>query len=857
MKFRLIITFLIFASHLANADEKAEQAIAAAKRAMENDLWDVATSKLQATAELPNLPLDTRSEILIMLAESYIRSDQTTKALSLLEQPSVANLPETPFWRGLALAGSGRFNEAAESLAIIAGQPNHPFVREAALTSASLYLSLNLPEKSLKILKLLEASPKNSDHIDAAFFQAEILIDLGEFDQARNHFLKAKDIPKNLIPTAKFLDATLTLIEGNAAAAETIFTDLINKPEGQSTTRYNLAVIGKADAIAAQNKQPIATQTLLNFIKLHPQNTALDPMFRRIIEWLPAQIITSDHPTLVQLDEWIPKILPPSGGLINTEPASAAAVLPTEPSKIDDLAVFAMHTRAIGLHRINNPKANIESRLLMQRILLLAPHHFLAPKSLFELAKWHIEAGESQQAFALLDSLRQTTHSSLIKGEATFIDAKIAYEQGNIELAVSLFDEAANLLSQENRDRALLNSALARLNETNREALTIQHDDPAVAGKLNIELNLEKALTLRDPAKAKLALDSFLAEHPDHPRAFEARIAIIEAALNSIPPDISLARAQLDTIRDSGITLTEQQKSSLAITELRLLDSVDQPEETINFAKKLIEKFPGSPHESEALMILGKSLFRSKSYNDARLRFEKIAKTNPGTQRSQAAFLLAARSAALGATNQSREEALKLFDQAISINGPLSSLAILEKARLNIQLNQIDIAIKSLTDTYQKISPDDPSRFPTGLLLSEAIYARGDSNPQSLLKALEIYNQLIDISTNKPAQYFQIQYLRGLTLEKLPDPENPGQTRFNDALAAYFAVLDRPVDPAPPEWKWFELSGFRALEVLENAERWQAAISIAEKIATFGGPRAEEAATRARKLRLKHMIWED
>ncbi|MFN7342534.1 MAG: hypothetical protein ACK5TA_04285, partial [bacterium] len=126
MKFRLIITFLIFASHLANADEKAEQAIAAAKRAMENDLWDVATSKLQATAELPNLPLDTRSEILIMLVESYIRSDQTTKALSLLEQPSVANLPETPFWRGLALAGSGRFNEAAESLAIIAGQPNHP-----------------------------------------------------------------------------------------------------------------------------------------------------------------------------------------------------------------------------------------------------------------------------------------------------------------------------------------------------------------------------------------------------------------------------------------------------------------------------------------------------------------------------------------------------------------------------------------------------------------------------------------------------------------------------------------------------------------------------------------------------------
>ncbi len=857
MKFTSVITFIFLTAHLALADETTQQSIAAAKRAMENDLWDVATSKLQSATEHPNLSPDARAEILIMLAESYIRSNQPSKALTLLDQPTVANLTETAFWKGLALAGTGRFNDAAESLATIAQQPTHPFIREAALTSASLYLSLGQPDKSLKILNLLEASPKSSDRIDAAFHQAEILIDLGEYDQARNHFEKAKDIPKHLIPTAKFLDATLTLAAGEAAAAEIIFTDLISKPDGQSTTRYNLAAIGKADALAAQNKQLIATQFLLTFIQEHPQTTALNPIFRRIIDWLPKQIITTDHPTLVQLNEWIPKKLPPSSGLINTEAATAAAALPTESSEIDDLAAFAMHARAIGLHRIESPTAKIEARLLMQRILLLAPNHFLAPKSLFELAKWHLEADEPEQAFALLDSLRQTTKSSIIKGEATFLDAKIAYEQGEKDLAISLFDEASNLLSQENRDNSLLNSALSRLNETNRESLTIQHEDPATQEKLNIELSLEKALTLRDPEKAKLSLNTFLVEHPNHPRAIEARITIIEAAIHSTPPDLSLARAQLDTIKSAEITLTEDKKSRIAIAELHLLDALNQTEQTIAFANQIVEKFPGTPNESEALMILGKSLFRSKSYNQARIVFEKIAKSNPGTQRSQAAFLLAARSAALGATTQSREEALKLFDQAIATNGPLSSLAILEKARLNIALNQIDIAIKSLTDAYIKISPDDPSRLPTGLLLSEAIYARGDSNPESLLKALEIYNQLVEISANKPAQYFRIQYLRGLTLEKLPDPDNPSQTRLGDALSAYYSVLDRPIDPAPPEWEWFERSGFRALTILENAERWQAAISIAEKIATFGGPRAAEADTRARQLRLKHMIWED
>ena len=394
MKFVPIITLLLFTTHLALADEKVEQSIAAAERAMENDLWDVATSKLQSAAAQPNLAPDNRAQILIMLAESLIRSNQPTKALELLDQPFLKDLPETPFWRGQALAGTGRFNDAAESLATIAAQPTHPFIREAAITTASLYLSLGSPEKSLEALKLLEASPKVTDRIEAAFHQIEILIDLDEFDQARSLFNKVKDIPKNLLPTAKFLDATLILTEGNAVAAETLFSDLLAQPDGQSTTRYNLAALGKADALAAQNKQPMATQFLLTFIQENPNTTALEPMFRRIIQWLPEEIITTDHPTLDQLAEWIPSNLPPSSGLINTETATAAAAWPNASSEISDLTVFAMYARGIGLHRIENPSSKNEACLLMQRILLLAPLHFLAPKSLFELAKWQLQANE-------------------------------------------------------------------------------------------------------------------------------------------------------------------------------------------------------------------------------------------------------------------------------------------------------------------------------------------------------------------------------------------------------------------------------------------------------------------------------
>ena len=70
-------------------------------------------------------------------------------------------------------------------------------------------------------------------------------------------------------------------------------------------------------------------------------------------------------------------------------------------------------------------------------------------------------------------------------------------------------------------------------------------------------------------------------------------------------------------------------------------------------------------------------------------------------------------------------------------------------------------------------------------------------------------------------------------------------------------MLTPPAETSTPpsEWEYFERAGFRALALLEKAERWQAAISVAKKIASFGGPRAEEAAKYADELDLKYPVW--
>jgi hypothetical protein len=118
-----------------------------------------------------------------------------------------------------------------------------------------------------------------------------------------------------------------------------------------------------------------------------------------------------------------------------------------------------------------------------------------------------------------------------------------------------------------------------------------------------------------------------------------------------------------------------------------------------------------------------------------------------------------------------------------------------------------------------------------------------------------VYDQLLVHVDKQPAVFNRLQYLRGRTLEQIPDVKDPTLKREKQAFIAYYSVLE--ITTAPAEWHYFELCGFRALSLLEKVGRWPAAIACAKKIASFKGPRAEEASTRASQLQLKHMIWED
>lgn len=841
---------LLLASALCAADTPAlmregDEACAAG-------LWEVGALRYEQLFLDAKLPKAIRPELAIRLAEAWLRSGQPEKALTLLKETYLKPLPETYFWTGQALAASGRLAEACTALTPALDQPAAAFRSEALLTRASLQLALDQPTEALLSLKPLTTSDDPPTAALARLRQAAILLDQGDAGAAAAILPESANLAPRHRPEAGLAKARIALAAGKPDEAIPAFAELLETPEHQSQRNYHFAAIGLAESLAAQDSPAAAAASLMKFIGDHPDSPLLDVMFEHILTWLPEKP-KADDPILARLDEWIPPLPPPAPAILNAKAESAAAVWPVMPATTD-LAAHAVFARAVALQRIETNASQAESRSLLTRLGLEFPDHPLTRRARLNAAKRYLTENRPAAARSVLDHLQP---EDLQDGRTGFLAALTAYQEGDFKRSIALFDSAAKSLELSQAANARLNATIVRLQQGIALPATADANaEPAAAN--TADLQLEKALAAKDPAAARAALDDFLAKYPDHPRQAEARLAAAEAALAVQPPDLAAARAHLDTIGSLDPPPADPlPPNRLALVKLRLTDLGGDPKATIAAAKSFLEIFASDPAAPEVSLVLGRSLYQAGDYNQAHMALEKLAKTDPESPRSQAAWLLAARSAALVPSPQSREEALKLFDKAIAIKAPLATAATLEKTRLMLDLNHPTEAAAALRPWIASLPKDDPLHLPAGLLLGEAVTLADGDSPAALAEALSIYQKLLAHPATDAASRHRLKFLCGQTLEQLPDPKKPGAKRIPEAIEAYYSVLEAATKNPPAEWEWFERCGFRALELYAEAERWQAAIAIAKKIASFNGPRAADAANQARILQLKHMVWED
>jgi len=843
-------------------------------KAMADNLPELAAEKFKATLANQKISANARIFTSLALAESLIRCSITaqgseqdaTLALKILSDPEIANQLPTPIWKAEALAALEHFQKAETTLSTI--PPTHPDYNEVQLARARIAIAITRHEFALKILSNLlkrQPSPSSKTQNSARLLIAEIYLNQGDYEKALTALEKIDPQFPSAAKLQEYLKARIALAEGKATEAIAQFQSLITAPDHLSLRISEGCTLGLADAFVA-NKQPNeAISTLIDYVTQHPNSSALPPIFLRLNSLIPADLPPSD-PTMVKLNDWSGKILrTPDLLYISGDSADAIPLHQIESNENDNLASLSIYLRAQLLERSKNPEKYPKALALLtqlrtRQITRTTPpselHLHLASASLLDTAHIYIKLKKTQRASFTLKAMAKIAFSPRLKDQANFLLGLLLDEEADYQQALEAFNFARESSSQDIASAASINAGITAL-LSNDLSVFDQIFETSSTPRVLTALKLERALwkCRNQDISGRAELDTFIMNHLGHPRENEARLALAAAAVDINPTDIPLAKAQLDLVSPRLPDPTSQ----YTITRIRIrAEELNQNwGKAAHIAAKFISKYPTSPHIPGIMLKQGEANYHSEDFNKARRIFQEISSKFPDSPFTPYARFYTAMAARLGGTTQAREESVKLFNEIISKPHPLAAEARIQQSRVLIDLRRYDEAIQSLSPLFKpnKKQPTSPAILrDAGILMADCLHRQAATDPTKYQQAVDIYNRLLSEKQLPLAWKNRLHFLKGQTLERMG--------KRKEALDAYYSIIAKTYAPKEAknheiEWFWFYRCGFQALSMLESDKRGEAAVKLARRIASFDGPRAEEASKRANNLAKQYMIWED
>ncbi|MCP5536536.1 MAG: tetratricopeptide repeat protein [Akkermansiaceae bacterium] len=837
-------------------------------QAMEDQLHDIAVTKFRAALEDKKISSASKPYLTLALIEALVRSSasphgdlkQAEEALKLIEEKTIKDLNSAPIWKAEALASLGRYQDADKSLSEI--PPTHPLSGEILLARARILLALDRSNEALGILVKLGQSKASKISNEANLLAAEIHIDQSRYDTAQKMLEKIDGQDAETARLKEYLGARITLAEGNSAEATNRFQSLITAPDNLTERIFHACILGKADAQVANKQSEAAIATLEQFISDYPESSAIQEAFIRLSALLPENL-ADDAPSMVKLRQWSSETpLPEDVLYIGGD--SNAAIHPLMPSSNEhaDRVSLALYHRALLLARTKDQDKHDQAMALLRR---LRSQHSDSPKppselyfklasaSLLDTAYLHLKQNHPEQATYTLSVMEKVAFSPRLKDQASYIRGLLLAREGKLDIALEAFNYARESTSEDIAHAAKVNAGIVALKATNLIAFEKILQSSAQAN-VRTALLLERALwkCSQEDATGRSELESFIVTHPNHPRENEARLALAAASVNISPPDVMLATAQLEIISPR----LSDAASQLTIT--RIL--IRAEELSLNWtaaaaaAERFITTFKDDPNIPSLQLRRGEAYYHNEDYNKARLIFNDITTKYPDSPFSPYASFFAAMSARLGGTAQAREECITMFQKIIDSNHELSAESRIQQSRVLIDLRRYTEAETSLKPLLDPKKTPAPLCRAAGVLMADCLHRQGAADSAKYEEAIKIYNELLAAENLPLAWENRLHFLRGQTYESM--------SKVSDAFGSYYDVVIRGNIPTAgkankEEWLWFYRCGFKALAMLESDKRWEAAVKLARRIASFNGPRAEEAAKRANSLAKKHMIWED
>lgn len=147
--------------------------------------------------------------------------------------------------------------------------------------------------------------------------------------------------------------------------------------------------------------------------------------------------------------------------------------------------------------------------------------------------------------------------------------------------------------------------------------------------------------------------------------------------------------------------------------------------------------------------------------------------------------------------------------------------------------------------------PGKPGDHPEAALLTAEAYRQLVSTDPSLTnRAVSIYQRLIDDRRTPLSFSNQLHYLQALTYREA--------NKADLALEPCLKVVNgenRKAGEVDVEWDYYYRNGFEAIDILLEAKRPRAALTLARKLANTQGPGAKQALERAEQIQLDHQLF--
>ena len=751
------------------------------------------------------------------------------EAVAVSASADTSKDPTLAYWKALALMGTGDYPPAKDLFAALlqSGAPVEGVGNDLlALHFARALRGGKDPAAALEVLDKISADSPVAE--DALLERCADLLALGRSEECLK-LLKSSSLPSDEgKAAAAYLRALTVWRGGDVSEAKKLFT-VVPKASPWSASASSL---GAALCFSASLQYPQAIGVLEK--RLDDADEA--PLLAEQFQLLDQLYFLAATPNTTTMKKWAEDHSRPARGM------------------------RAAFYQAKGEFRLGHAEA---AESILDALIKKDPDHPLSDQARLMLASSRLRRGGAVDALALAGDRPEAR--AALRARLAYVRGLAAASVGKPEDAKLAFQSAGEL-DPELRQNALFNKSVL-IATTEKGTLDLSQAARGLvelnAGVPSEEMDFQIALDLARRGEASgLPLLVGIAEKSSDP-GVKSRARLAAAELNMQSGRGEAANRDLAVVihENAGEPEREEYLNVFLKDTGRKADTVA----VITAARDFLKAHPDSRFVPEVRLKLAESLLSAGDIQGARIEFEQLAASAPGTDLGRRALFLAAQSAARAMDPTSIDDSLMLLERVAATGGndQLVWQARLQEGALknaqNLPLEALAIYDKILSSEgvqpTKGTQPTQPTVGPDRELRAAALMAKGDTLHQIGSKDQDKERDAVKTwlalaaDPSMPLRWRnQALCKSGLILEKLGEGDA--------ALAAYYQAFKNPRTDEPDQL-WHDKAAFDAARLLESRRQWSDAVALYGQILSEGGPRADEAKARLSKLRLENFLWEN